>query len=75
MVVKSGLVKFLFLSYISSTIEDKLHLYKSIKLLKVIANAERSILKDKEKPFALIIYAYEDYIPVIEEICSKCYDF
>jgi hypothetical protein len=51
-----------------------LNLYRAIKLLKVIATAERTLLKDREKSFALIIYTYDEYIPIIEEICNKCYD-
>lgn len=72
--MKAGLVKYIFLSHIGNTLGNKYNLYKSIKLLKVVSNAERTILREKEKALALIIYTYEDYIPVIEEICSKCYD-
>jgi hypothetical protein len=43
--VKSGLVKYIFLSHISNTLSNKYNLYKSIKLLKVISNAERTVLK------------------------------
>jgi hypothetical protein len=72
--VKSGLVKYVFLSHIAKTLEDKYNLYKSIKLLKVVSAAERTLLREREKALALIIYTYEDYIPVLEEICSRCYD-
>jgi hypothetical protein len=54
-----------FLSYISSALDNKFNLYKSIKLLKVVANAESTLIREKEKPLALVIYTYEDYIPVI----------
>ena len=74
MAVKSGLAKYIFLSHISNTLDNKYNLYKSIKLLKALSNAERTLLRDREKSLALIVYTYDDYIPVIEEICSKCYD-
>jgi hypothetical protein len=45
--VKSGLIKYIFLSYISATLEDKFNLYKSIKLIKIIASADRTILRDR----------------------------
>jgi hypothetical protein len=72
--VKSGLVKYVFLSHIALTLGDKYHLYKSIKLIKVVSAAERALLRDREKPLALIIYTHEGYIPVLEEICARCYD-
>lgn len=67
-------MKYVFLSHIGKTLNDKYNLYKSIKLLKVVSKAERTLLKDREKSLALIIYTYEDYIPVVEEICARCYD-
>lgn len=72
--VKSGLVKYVFLSHIPRTLDDKYNLYKSIKLIKAVSRAERSLLREREKSLALIIYTHEDYIPVIEEICARCYD-
>jgi len=43
-------------------------------LLKVIATAEGAIVREKEKGLALVLYTYDDYVPVIEGIISKCYD-
>jgi len=63
-----------FLSYISSTILNRYNLYKAIRLLKVIATAEGAIVREKEKGLALVLYTYDDYVPVIEGIISKCYD-
>lgn len=72
--VKSGVIKYVFLSYITQTLDNKFNLYKAIKLLKVVSSAENSLIREKEKSLALVIYTYEDYIPVIEGIMGKCYD-
>ena len=67
-------MKTLFLNYIPQILKDKLSLYKCIKLIKVIANAERSILRERERTLSIIIYTYEEYIPIISDVCLKCYD-
>ena len=72
--VRSGLVKYIFMHYIESTLDDKYNLYKAIKLLRTIAWSQRTLIHDKEHALALVVFTYEDYIPVIETICSKCYD-
>ena len=72
--VKSGVIKYVFLSYITQTLDNKFNLYKAIKLLKVVSSAENTLIREKEKSLALVIYTYEDYIPVIEGIMGKCYD-
>ena len=56
--VKSGLIKYVFLSYINSALDNKFNLYKAIKLLKVVSNAENTLIREKEKPLALVIYTY-----------------
>ena len=72
--VKSGLVKYVFLSYIASTLDNRYTLYKAIKLLKIVSVAESTLLRDKEKGLALVIYTYDDYVPVVEGIIAGCYD-
>jgi hypothetical protein len=72
--VKSGAIRYLFSSFIVSSLKDKLNLYKAIKLLKTIASADKSILKEKEKVIATVIVAYEDYIPILADLCLRCYD-
>lgn len=72
--VKEGIVKSLFLNYIPVVMKELLLLYKSIKIVKVISNAERSILRDREKVLAAVVFNYDDYIPIVSDICTKCYD-
>lgn len=45
--VRSGIVKYVLLSHIAATLADKYHLYQSIKLLKAVSSAERSLLRDR----------------------------
>lgn len=40
----------------------------------MVANADGTLLRDKEKSLALVVYTYEDYVPLIEGIIAKCYD-
>ena len=68
------MIKYVFLSYIASTLDNRYTLYKAIKLLKVISSAESTLLRDKEKGLALVIYTYDDYVPVVEGIIAACYD-
>lgn len=64
--VKSGLVKYIFSSYLSKVVHnDKYNLYKAIKLIKIIVQAERTILREREKYLALVLYTYQQYIPII----------
>jgi hypothetical protein len=45
-----------------------------LKFLKLISNADKTVVRDREKPFANIIFKYDEYIPIVEELCNKCYD-
>ena len=72
--VKEGIVKSLFLNYVPAVMKELLLLYKCIKLVKVISNAERSILRDREKVLAAVVFNYDDYVPIVSDVCSKCYD-
>lgn len=72
--VKSGAIRYLFSSFIISSLKDKLNLYKTIKLLKTVAAADKGILREKERVIAAVIVAHEDYIPILADLCLKCYD-
>lgn len=43
--VKSGLIKYVFLSYIGMSLDNKFNLYKAIKLLKVVSNGESTLIR------------------------------
>lgn len=73
MVSKSGIIKYIFLEYFPKNLKDKFNLYKGIKLVKAIS-IDKTLVREREKTLAIIIYTYENYIPVISEISSKCYD-
>ena len=64
----------MFLSYIGTTLDNRYTLYKAIKLLKVVASAESTLLREKEKGLALVIFTYDDYVPVTEGILASCHD-
>jgi len=73
LVSKSGIIKYIFLEYFPKNLKDKFNLYKGIKLVKAIS-IDKTLVREREKTLAIIIYTYENYIPVISEISSKCYD-
>lgn len=54
--------------------EDKYNLYKAVKLIKIIAKTEKTVLREREKALALVVFTYEDYATVVEDICAKCFD-
>lgn len=31
-------------------------------------------MREREKILSLVIFTYEEYIPIVEDICGKCYD-
>ena len=45
--VKSGIVKYIFMSYIESTLDDKYNLYKAIKLVRTISDSQRTLIHEK----------------------------
>ena len=52
------MVKYVFMHYIESTLDDKYNLYKAIKLLRTIAGSQRTLIHDKEHSLALVVFTY-----------------
>jgi hypothetical protein len=46
-VVKSGFVKYIISCYLEQKLQDKYLLYKALKFLKLISNADRTVLRDR----------------------------
>lgn len=63
--VKSGFVKYIISFYLEQKLQDKYLLYKALKFLKLVSNADRTVLRDREKALAKVIYTYDEYIPIL----------
>ena len=72
-VTRSGFVKYLFSIHLPSIINKKNSLYKALKLLNLISESDRSILFNREKYLAPIIYQHHIYIPILQEISEQCF--
>ncbi len=60
--------------YISSTIKDRFNLYKALKLIRAAASVEKTIINYTENVQASVIQTYDEYVPIMVDIFSKCYD-
>lgn len=65
---KSGMIKYLCSIYLPQVLQDKVSLYRSLKVLKMVAANDRTVLPGREKNIALVIYNYPAYILIVQEI-------
>ncbi len=49
-------------------------LYKALKFLKLVSYADRTVVRERERPLARVVFLYDQYTPIVEELCAKCYD-
>lgn len=50
------MVKYISSNYIPKVLDDKINLYRSLKLLKLVATEDKTIVCGREKTLALAIY-------------------
>lgn len=67
-VSKSGMIKYICSVYIPQVLEDKINLYRSLKVIKMVARNDRSVLPSREKNIALVMYNHPAYILIVQEI-------
>ena len=73
-VTKSGYIKYILSVYINTIIKDKNIVYKVLKLLKIVSEADRTLLYSREKYISNIIFTHSIYIPIIREITEECFE-
>lgn len=71
-VSKSGMIKYLCSVFLLQVLNDKYILYRSLKVLKMVAQNDRSVLPGREKNIALVIYKHPAYILIVQEISEAC---
>ena len=74
--MKTSLIKFLMKNYINTILKqgDRLTLYRSLKLCKYLSNVDKNFLRSREQCLSDVILVYEQYVPVIQEILSHCFE-
>lgn len=65
---KSGMVKFIFSVYLPQYLTDKINLYRSLKLLRLVAINDKSVLPGREKNISMVILNCPAYIIMIQSI-------
>jgi hypothetical protein len=50
-----------------------MRLYPTLKLLKIVATNDKTVLPDREKNIALVMYHYPAYIFIVQEISQYCF--
>jgi hypothetical protein len=55
-VSKSGIIKFICSVYLPQILGNKINMHRTLKLLKIVAGSDRSVLPGREKNIALVIY-------------------
>lgn len=73
-VSKSGLVKYICLVYLLQVLNEKNHLYRALKVLKLVASNDRTVLIGRQKNISTVIYTHSRYLIVAKEISQACYD-
>ena len=73
-IAKSGVIKYIFFSYVPATLRDKFNLYKAIKLLRTVTAVDKTVVREREGILARIIELYEEYVPTVSDISAKCYE-
>lgn len=68
------MIKYLCSISLPQMLQDKINLYRSLKILKMVSNNDRTVLPGRQKNIALVIYNYPAYILIIQEISELCYD-
>ena len=72
--MRSGFVKFIISCYLENKLEERYLLYKALKFLKLVSYADRTVVRERERPLARVVFLYDQYTPIVEELCAKCYD-
>lgn len=60
------MIKYLCSIYLPQILQDKINLYRSLKILKIVANNDKTVLPSRQKNIGLVIYNYPAYILIIQ---------
>lgn len=60
------MIKYLCSIYLPQVLQDRISLYRSLKVLKMVACNDRSVLPGREKNVALVIFHYPAYILIVQ---------
>lgn len=47
LITKSGIVMYMFVEYFNSNLKDLFNLYRGIKLIKLISQVDRSVIRER----------------------------